>query len=412
MTARAAAALLALLAAGRSAAEGPTASVVLRWQPVPGGASYDLQVARDPRFANVVASARVAVPGYRWQRIPAERHYWRVRSLDDQGRAGPWSEVRVIDAALVAPEPLSPPDGARFVLGEGPREVAFEARPSELLREYAVEISTAPEFASVVASHRGAASSARVRLPGPGAFYWRLTGTSLTGEATPPSDPRSFTVALAPPSPVGPAPLPDGLAVRRADGAPWTLAPSPPLVPGRLSAEPAPLPEGHFRPSGFPVGFGLLAGWHTNLARASTALVTLEATWRPGLLEGRLGLSARAGWYGTSSTIPVGPGVPQPIEASATVFPLSVLASYHLSVAGLPAYVGAGPSLQLVRASVGPEADLSAAAGALVVAGLERPFGPGALALEAGILLGGLDTSLARMRTGGLQLAVGYRLRP
>jgi hypothetical protein len=98
----AALALVAALAAGGARAEEPALRVVLRWQSIPGAEAYDLQIAADPAFARIELSLRVPVPGHRLGPPPAERQYWRVRSVDSTGRPGPWSLTKAIEPA--APE--------------------------------------------------------------------------------------------------------------------------------------------------------------------------------------------------------------------------------------------------------------------------------------------------------------------
>ena len=72
---------------GAPAAEQP----VLRWQPVPNAAAYEVQVATDVAFANVVAAQTVAATDYQPTTLLLNRPYfWRVRGTDSCG-AGPYS---------------------------------------------------------------------------------------------------------------------------------------------------------------------------------------------------------------------------------------------------------------------------------------------------------------------------------
>ncbi len=189
-----------------TAADEATATVVLRWQPVAGAAAYEIEVARDRGFADRVVMERVQVPGYRWRAIPEVRHYWRVRSVDGAGRIGPWSEIRAIEAALGAPAPLEPGEGARFTWDRDGRTVAFAGAASELLREYRLEVAADPAFAKPLLSRRSSSPSFRVELPGVGAFHWRLGGVALDGREAPWSGARTFTVELGFPRLLAPEP--------------------------------------------------------------------------------------------------------------------------------------------------------------------------------------------------------------
>jgi hypothetical protein len=97
-------AILALLVAAGAGAEEPAGRVVLRWQAVPGAASYDLQIAKDGAFTERELEARVQLPGFRLE-PPAARRYWRVRSVDAEGRPGPWSRAKTIEPLVPVAEP-------------------------------------------------------------------------------------------------------------------------------------------------------------------------------------------------------------------------------------------------------------------------------------------------------------------
>lgn len=248
-------ALWALAWPAAPAAQEVSATVVLRWQPVAGAVAYEVEVSRDRDFGERVVAERVEAAGYRWHAIPEVRHYWRVRSVDGFGRAGPWSEIKVIEAALAAPEPVEPADGARITWDRDGRAVVFAARVSELLREYRLEVAADPAFSPPLLSRRSPSPSFRVELPGVGLFHWRLGGVALDGRDAPWSPPRTLAVDLGAPRLLAPRPgsaLPFGavalawetlkpaarwsVTVQREGEAPRRIdAPGPPLQfsPGR-----------------------------------------------------------------------------------------------------------------------------------------------------------------------------------
>lgn len=105
----------ALLAAGAASAEPgevPQERVVLRWQSVPGAAGYDLQVSEELSFGRKVVDERLELAGYRLPPATGRRRYWRVRSVDADGRPGPWSATKTIEPlpVVTAPVPAAEPE--------------------------------------------------------------------------------------------------------------------------------------------------------------------------------------------------------------------------------------------------------------------------------------------------------------
>jgi len=65
--------------------------IVLRWTAVPGAKAYELEIAADRAFSQVVVAEKVPLNGYRWRAAPQKTHHFRVRSIDSYGRKGEWS---------------------------------------------------------------------------------------------------------------------------------------------------------------------------------------------------------------------------------------------------------------------------------------------------------------------------------
>lgn len=119
--------------AAPAAAQEPVARVVLRWQAVPGAAGYELQVATDRGFAHRELDQRVQVAGYRLGPPPESPRYWRVRTVDADGRPGPWSSVKVIEPRRAEPEAAAPPpEPAPTLLAVPPLPAARIARAKPL----------------------------------------------------------------------------------------------------------------------------------------------------------------------------------------------------------------------------------------------------------------------------------------
>lgn len=326
---RCAAAAALLLVAASPAAEEPAGRVVLRWQPVPGAAAYDLQVATDPAFARRVVEVRVELAGHRLGAPVPERRYWRVRTVDADGRPGPWSSSRVIEGAARAEEPVEPAEPVLLdVPPVAPRAVG--------------------DAASVEAERRaGGGGLAPTELPDAG-----------------PSRPPSLEL--------------EGL--RFAD----------------VLRECRP---------------GVLAGWRWNLLAVDAPTLEVEGACPLPWLGARWGAALRAGWWRERASFPSA-GALGTTEATADVVPLAVLLHHSFGTRWARLYAGAGLGVDLVVVRFGERGALEASAAARLVAGAGRPVGPGEAFAEIAGTVGGVDGPLARLRTGGIGLSVGYRLRP
>jgi hypothetical protein len=420
---RARIALLAAALAADALGQEPTASVVLRWETVAAAAAYEVQIARDPSFAEPVVSDRVPTPGYRWRSIPAERHFWRVRSVDVEGRLGPWSAVKTIEAALRPPEPVAPKDRAALPWNPDGRTVTLSWKGSEVVREYALEVARDPSFSAVVSALRTPATRVVLPLPGAGWFHWRVRAIDLAGGESAPSASRSFSVppppemAERPPGPepapgppavtaaAGPVPVPAAPLTSEAVPTPAPRGPGEPELPGEEPSAPPAVREGW----GGRFAAGILAGWTTNLQALSAPTLGAEALWRTG--PRGLTLCLRASWSGESATVPAGPALPTPLEARAQVFPLSLLALYEWPLPWAILHAGAGLSAQLAHLSVGGDSVLEATAGVTAAAGASRRVGAGEVVAEVSFSTGSVEGSLGSLHTGGLQILGGYRFR-
>lgn len=208
-----------VIAGGSTAVAEPSASIVLRWEPVEGASEYELEIAHDAAFADVAVRARVSVPAYRWREIPAAIYFWRVRSLDGETRSSPWSEARQIRPASRTPAMITP-NGQRITCAPHcDVELRFERNP--VMKRYLIAVSSTSEIGPDIVPRSVTAASARVRLQEPGTWYWRVRGVDFSGRETEWSEARSVIAVAAPPAIISP---PDGASFADAAGAPPPIA--------------------------------------------------------------------------------------------------------------------------------------------------------------------------------------------
>jgi hypothetical protein len=190
--------LLALAIPSEAYAKGSRVSVVLRWKAVPTARSYELQIAPDRAFTEVLVGTRVPTAAYRWQQAPATVHWWRVRSIDADGREGPWSPPSTVQVDALTPTPVAPTDGATVPCGQA---VTFTLEPAPSAKGFVVELSRTPDFSAVHVQQRAASTTVSVEL-GAGTWHWRARAVVGSSEAlSDPSPVRRLTVSLDAPKP-------------------------------------------------------------------------------------------------------------------------------------------------------------------------------------------------------------------
>jgi hypothetical protein len=178
-----------------------TARLVLRWKDVPGTQGYELQLAKDPAFVEVVLQTRVPTPAYRWEQLPSATHWWRVRSFDGEGRPSEWSQPRTIALESTVPVPRLPADEALLPCAQSV-ELTFE--PSPLIKEFLVEVSSSRDF-SPARQLTSKSPSVSLGALGAGAWFWRAKALDVrdrTGEST---GVRKFTIRPGAPKIARPA---------------------------------------------------------------------------------------------------------------------------------------------------------------------------------------------------------------
>ncbi len=205
------AALLLLPASAESAELGPAQpQIVLRWARVPLAVAYHVEISPDPTFETIAVERRLAGESFVWEAVPAQIHYWRVRSLDQAGRPGPWSLTKTIAAYFVPPTLAEPHDGARFLVGQAPPEITLSFRRVRAVRRYRLEVARDATFRRVIWARTTGGEKAVFVPPAVGVFYWRVLGVGEGDQTTEPGETRSLAVRFAPVSLSSPA---DGQAV-------------------------------------------------------------------------------------------------------------------------------------------------------------------------------------------------------
>ena len=153
-------------------AKRPVGDVTLRWTQTPDAANYIVEVARDARFTQIAWSD----PHVRGEQIvfhPVDTdfgaadgvYWWRVMSVNADGRRGAWGDAQ---ALILRPTPRAPighlsPDGSGI-------ELMWGGRPEDRAE---VEMARDADFQQIVARGDFGAPSGRLGRPPAGTYYAR-----------------------------------------------------------------------------------------------------------------------------------------------------------------------------------------------------------------------------------------------
>ena len=153
-------------------AKRPVGDVTLRWTQNPDAANYVVEVARDARFTQVAWSDQ-NVRGEQIVFHPVDTdfgaadgvYWWRVVSVNADGRRGAWGDAQ---AVILRPTPRAPighlsPDGSGI-------ELMWGGRPEDRAE---VEMARDADFQQIVARGDFGAPSGRLGRPPAGTYYAR-----------------------------------------------------------------------------------------------------------------------------------------------------------------------------------------------------------------------------------------------
>lgn len=138
------------------------------WAAVKTAVAYEFEVAADADFTREAATQRVAEV-HAGRELGLGHWWWRVRSIDDRNRPGPWSEPLGFFVEPAPPMPGMTDDGNALRIGwagDGPGVPAPGG--------YRVQLSRDAAFAAPVADERTADNEITFKRPPAGVYYVRV----------------------------------------------------------------------------------------------------------------------------------------------------------------------------------------------------------------------------------------------
>jgi hypothetical protein len=167
-------------------------SLQFRWAAVASAERYDLQIARENDFSNVLAaSAQTADTSY----SPSEplapgEYFWRVASVQADGKHGPFGDVQrfQLRAPPATPEPPVIDDKDMHFAWSGEEGQTFE-----------FQLARDAQFNSVIETLRLAQPEAKLQRPEAGTYFMRVRATDSDGFVGPYTTTQRFEIPRDPP---------------------------------------------------------------------------------------------------------------------------------------------------------------------------------------------------------------------
>lgn len=187
------------LAAPPDGAAGQGIPANLSWKALTSAASYELQVARDDKFADICFSER-GLTDTTWQ-VPGLdcgfRYWWRVKAINAFG-ASAWSAGRSFTTYQLNAPLLSRPEHRA---ADQPLALDLAWNPSDSARTYALQVSIDSAFSNgraFAVNDSGLTGTSR-RIEGlcrTSTYYWRVRAAAGSNHSEW-SAPRSFRTVVA-----------------------------------------------------------------------------------------------------------------------------------------------------------------------------------------------------------------------
>ena len=175
------------------------------WNSVTGATLYDLQVATDAGFTNIVNSqsnlnlTTAALSGLSNNTL----YYWRIMAKNGSGNTSLWPSARTFTTKLATPVLSSPANNVLSIPLSGSVSWGGVAGANT----YNVQIATDAGFTNIIASQTGLAATSfgYSGLSYNTQYYWRVSAHNASGNSSNISSALSFTTKLPAPVLTNPA---------------------------------------------------------------------------------------------------------------------------------------------------------------------------------------------------------------
>jgi len=151
-------------------------TVTLSWYTGMNATAYNLQVATDENFNNIIKNVDdLTQLSYQLTNLTTNTYYWRVRGKNSSGY-GPWSVVRKFNVEWVIPDQVTLSEPANNAVNQL-LSIALKWNTASGATSYQVQVSTNSGFTSTILDATTNATSYSIsNLSSNTTYYWRVRG--------------------------------------------------------------------------------------------------------------------------------------------------------------------------------------------------------------------------------------------
>lgn len=177
---------------------------VFHWTGVPGAISYTLQVATDPQFMTIVASASTSNTRFTpTTEFANGTYYWRMKVQGANNQLSLYVSATFSVNWRTAPTLVAPKPGQTLIWGKDSFIFSWRALP--FAATYNLEVSTSPNFGTT--TFTGSTPNTALSIPGVTLqngtiYYWRVQGVDAAKQAGAWTRPQSFVKQWSPVVPI------------------------------------------------------------------------------------------------------------------------------------------------------------------------------------------------------------------
>lgn len=133
--------------------------------------TFYLQVARDDKFRDIVIDAdNLTEPTYQPKDLLSGIYFWRVASIDENGKRGPFSAIK--DFRILLEDPNLEKANVKTA------DIMLEWAPLEAGTQYLIQISDNTSFEKIILEHSLSENTVFVENLAPGTYFFRIQSTA------------------------------------------------------------------------------------------------------------------------------------------------------------------------------------------------------------------------------------------